>query len=378
MNKPFKVCLIAGYRPFKLRGLRGGGGPNAVSAPLIDALAKMHVVQITVISNPFREIGIPLIKPKSFSLSKGLKVHYIPIFNPFIVLKALVQCDLVHIFALEPQNIIICLLSKILGKKTIVTAHGYPPMEGLMKPKGLKFKIHNLLLRKIIEYSDAVTTVSHLLQRILAHVLRVTSVQLNKFTVIHNGTDISPILVDKEDDLLKVISVLGRNYLNKGLNVILDALEKLPPSVRRRISLTLIGPIDESYLSKVPHKVTLIHFRKVPHTKLADLYTEAHVVLQLSFFEAFNLPALEGAGRACIPIITTRMGVAEIFENGKDAFIIRPGDSSRIAEILTYLATNDGLRKKMSCRAYERSLDYTYDKIAERYLSLYLGILKRK
>jgi len=56
MNRPFKVCLIAGYRPSELRGLRGGGGPNAVSAPLIDAFAKMHNImhniQITVISMP--------------------------------------------------------------------------------------------------------------------------------------------------------------------------------------------------------------------------------------------------------------------------------------------------------------------------------------
>ena len=288
------------------------------------------------------------------------------------------QCDLVHIFALEPQNIIICLFSKILGKKTIVTSHGYSPMEGMMKPKGLKFKIYNLLLRKIVEHSDAVTTVSYLLQRVLVRTLRITSAQLKKFTVIYNGTDIPPILVNKEDNILKVISVLGRNYLNKGLTTILEALEELSPPVRQKISITLIGPIDESYLSKIPHEVTLIHFKKVPHAKLADLYTKAHVIIQPSFFEAFNLPALEAAGRACIPIITTRMGVAEIFENGKDAFIIKPGDSNRIAKILTCLATNDDLRKKMSQQAYERSLSYTYDKVAERYLSLYLGILKRK
>ena len=26
MNRPLKVCFIGGYRPFPLRGLRGGGG----------------------------------------------------------------------------------------------------------------------------------------------------------------------------------------------------------------------------------------------------------------------------------------------------------------------------------------------------------------
>jgi len=380
MNRPLKVFFIGGYRPFVLRGLRGGGGPNAVSAPLIDAFAKMKMnnIHITVMSNPFREIGIPLVKPRSFSLSKSVEVHYIPLLNPFIIMKGLVQCDLVHIFALDPQNIIICLFSKILGKKTIVTSHGYSPMEGLMKPKGLRFKIYNLLTRKIIEHSNAVTTVSHLLKRTLMHSLNIPKSWLDKFTVIHNGTDIVPIVPGKEDNLVKIISVLGKNYLNKGLPVIIEALEKLHPLVRWKFSVTLIGDIPESYLTKVPPDVTLTVFKKVPRQKLAELYAEAHIVLQPSFFDAFNLPTLEAASKACIPIITTRMGVAEIFENGKDAFIIKPGDSNRIAEMLTRLATNGDLRKKMSQRAYERSLSYTYDKVAERYLSLYLSILKRK
>jgi glycosyltransferase involved in cell wall biosynthesis len=377
MNRPLKVCFIGGYRPFPLRGLRGGG-PNAVSAPLIDAFAKMNLntIQIVVISTPFKEIGVPLAAPKSFSLSKNVEVHYIPILNPFVVLKRLAQCDLVHIFALEPQNIIICLFSKILRKKVVVTSHGYPPLEGLMKPKGLRFKIYNLLTRKIIEHSDAVTTVSHILQRILVHALQIPLSYLNRFTVIHNGTDITPRWQAKRGNSLEVISVLGRNYLNKGLPVILEALERLHPSVKRKISVTLMGEIPESLLSKTHRDVTITVLKKVPHKKLAQLYAKAHIILQPSFFETFNLPALEAAGRGCIPIITTRMGVAEIFENGKEAFIIKPGDSNCIAELLTCLASYDNLRKEMSRRAYERSLNYTYDKVAERYLSLYLSTLK--
>jgi glycosyltransferase involved in cell wall biosynthesis len=380
MNRPLKVCFIGGYRPFPLRGLRGGGGPNAVSAPLIDAFAKTNLnnIQIVVMSTPFKEIGVPLVAPKSFSLSKNVEVHYIPILNPFVVLKRLAQCDLVHIFALEPQNIIICLFSKILRKKVVVTSHGYPPSEGLMKPKGLRFKIYNLLTRKIIEHSDAVTTVSHILQRILVHALQIPLSYLNRFTVIHNGTDITPRWQAKRGNSLEVVSVLGRNYLNKGLPVILEALKRLHPLVKRKISVTLIGDIPESLLSKAHRDVTLTVLKKVPHKKLAEIYAEAHVVLQPSFFEAFNLPALEAAGRGCIPIITTRMGVAEIFENGKEAFIIKPGDSNCIAEILTRLTIDDNLRKEMSRRAYEKSFSYTYDKVAEKYLSLYLGILKRE
>ena len=94
------------------------------------------------------------------------------------------------------------------------------------------------------------------------------------------------------------------------------------------------------------------------------------MILQPSFFDAFNLPALEAAGRRCIPIITTRMDVAEIFENEKNAFVVKPGDSESIVKIITLLATNNDLREKMSKEAYKISLNYTYDKVAEK-TSLY-------
>jgi len=363
-----------------LRGLRGGGGPNAVSASLVDAFAKINLddIQITVLSTPFREMGIPLFKPVELRLSNCVKVQYIPMLNPFLILRELVRCDLVHVFALEPRYIVVILFSKFLRKKIVVSSHGYSPMEMSMKPKGLKFNIYNILIRKLIDLSDAVTTVSYILRSVLVHTLCIPEVEANKITVIHNGTDITPIYRDKGDDLLKIISVLGRNYINKGLQVIIKALEKIHPSIRQKISLTLVGDVPSNFLLKIPPDIALLTFKKVPHEILAKLYDEAHVILQPSFFEGFNLPALEAAGRGCIPIVTTKMGVAEIFENGKDAFIIKPGDSDSIADYLTRLSNDDNLRKKMSWRAYERSLDYTYEKVAKRYLSLYLNILERK
>jgi hypothetical protein len=113
--------FLGGYRPYSLRGLRGGGGPNAVSASLIDAFAKMNLnsIKMIVLSTPFRELGIPVLRPRKLILSKNIEVHYIPLLNPLPVIIELAKSDLIHIFALEPQNIIIALLSKILRKKTL-------------------------------------------------------------------------------------------------------------------------------------------------------------------------------------------------------------------------------------------------------------------
>lgn len=375
-----RILIIGGYRPFTLRGLRGGGGPNAVSAPLVDAFAKINLdgIQITVLSTPFREMGIPLFKPVELRLSNCVKVQYIPVLNPFFILRELVRCDLVHVFALESRYIVVILFSKFLRKKIVVSSHGYSPMEMLMKPKGLKFNFYNFLIRKIIDLSDAVTTVSYILRSVLVHTLRIPEVEANKITVIHNGTDITPIYRDKGDDLLKIISVLGRNYINKGLYVIIKALEKVHPSIRQKISLTLVGDVPLTFLSEIPPDFALLTFKKVPREMLAKLYDEAHVILQPSFFESFNLPALEAAGRGCIPIVTTKMGVAEIFEDKKSALIVQPGDSDSIAKLIELLATNNDLRRRMSQAAYKKSLNYTYDKVSRRYLLLYLHVLRRK
>jgi hypothetical protein len=106
------ACFLGGYRPYNLRELRGGGGPNAVSAPLIDTFAKMNLnsIKMIMLSTPFRELGVPVLRSRKLILSKNVEVRYIPLLNPLPVIIELAKCDLVHIFALEPQNIIITLL----------------------------------------------------------------------------------------------------------------------------------------------------------------------------------------------------------------------------------------------------------------------------
>jgi len=108
-----------------------------------------------------------------------------------------------------------------------------------------------------------ITTVSHILQHVLVQVLSIPKTLLNKFVVIHNGTDITPILINKDDDQLKILRVLGRNYLIKGLLVILEALKNLTPSMRKKILFILIGDIPQNLLTKIPHSTKLIKLRKV-------------------------------------------------------------------------------------------------------------------
>ena len=124
-----------------------------------------------------------------------------------------------------------------------------------------------------------VTTVSYILRNVLFKVLSIPKALLNKFVVIHNGTDVTPILMNKDVDQLKILSVLGRNYLNKGLLVILEALNNLTPSTRKRILFILISDIPQNLLSKTPHDTKLMILRRVPREKLAELYTKARLIL---------------------------------------------------------------------------------------------------
>jgi glycosyltransferase involved in cell wall biosynthesis len=72
------------------------------------------------------------------------------------------------------------------------------------------------------------------------------------------------------------------------------------------------------------------------------------------------------------------MSTAEIFENGKEAFIIKPGDSDSIADYLTCLSNNDNLRKEISRRIYEKSFSYIYNKVLGEYLNLVFKCSERK
>ncbi len=75
----------------------------------------------------------------------------------------------------------------------------------------------------------------------------------------------------------------------------------------------------------------------------ASYYQSSDLYLQTSFFEGYGLSLVE-AGLSGLPVVTTKVGVAEELTNGKDAFICESNDEESLVMAVLSLIKNPELQ----------------------------------
>jgi glycosyltransferase involved in cell wall biosynthesis len=85
----------------------------------------------------------------------------------------------------------------------------------------------------------------------------------------------------------------------------------------------------------------------------ATLYRSVDVLLVTSDFE--GLPMTVAEAMACgVPVVASRLdGIAELFEHGKHALLVSPGDASRFASHVGAMLADVALRESLAAEAQD-------------------------
>jgi len=382
-----RVLFVGGYRPFKYRRR---GGPNAVSSPLIDAFALKapREFQITVLSTPFRELAIPILKPLTIKLRGKIVLKYMPLLSALpLIMREVAKTHVVHVFAGgEPLSVLIQLISRILGKKTVVTFHSYDPIEFYYERMSLPIlarKLREVLYRLSLKYATLIIFTSNFV-RVKIQVSGLLTSETSRYVIVPNGTDLRPMYETKSKDEIVILSIVGNFPYRKGLDILFRVLEKLigrlqEHQVKRRIRIVIVGKVPkdlQQLLGKLACTVQVCVLHGIPREELLKLYAGSHICVQLSRAEGFLLPALEAASQGCAVIISNRTGVAEVLRGA--AIIVNIKDLEEVVSCIQRLLTDDKFREEIGRKCYLRSRAFTYDKVAARYLKCYVDVLKAK
>jgi D-inositol-3-phosphate glycosyltransferase len=100
-------------------------------------------------------------------------------------------------------------------------------------------------------------------------------------------------------------------------------------------------------------------------------YSAAEAVVVPSFYESFGMVALEAM--ACgTPVVASQVGgLAFLVQDGETGFTVPADDPSALAEKLTILLGDPGLRKLMGERANVFTRQYAWERIATKIVGLY-------
>ena len=203
-----------------------------------------------------------------------------------------------------------------------------------------------------------------------------------KVVVIPNGVDVggfsgSPDKVVLEGD--PVILYLGGISRNKGVDVLFKAIDfvriQLPQT-----KLHILGPGSMSEFrlqaKKKGIEKYLVFHGQVSNFMVPCYYKAADICVLPSRNEAFGIVILE-AMASRVPVIASDVGgIPETISDGENGIIFKAGEANDLSRKILALSRDSGLGRKISQNAARKVIEYDWNNIAERYLSLYNSLLE--
>lgn len=182
------------------------------------------------------------------------------------------------------------------------------------------------------------------------------TVDAEKVHVVPNALASPPPLTEKSSGAPVEILYLGRIDPEKGLDVLIDALAKLPPDLPEW-QLTVAGTgtardvmplVRLSRQTGIDSRIDWKGFVSDPSALLAS----AHIgVLPTRAPEAFGLALLEYMHSGCVPVTSDSGAQPEIVTDGVDGAVFAAGDAAALADALTPLIADSALRHRLGLAA---------------------------
>jgi glycosyltransferase involved in cell wall biosynthesis len=175
-----------------------------------------------------------------------------------------------------------------------------------------------------------------------------------------------------------VLLLVGNDWHNKGLRVLLDALVQLRDLP---IDLLAVGREDPTPFRAMVTERKLgstVRFCQ-PRADVEFYYAAADVYTGPSLEDAFGLPAAEAMACGVPAIISRDMGVCEIITNAVDGLILEdPKDSAGLAAMIRQLFANPEFRNRLGRKAAETMRQYTWERNGQELTAILRDILRRK
>jgi len=269
--------------------------------------------------------------------------------------------------------------------KTVLTVHGVYEQVELFRKRAFLKHANELLLKLAFRGVDHIIALSRLDLGVMSHL----GISHEKVSIIPNGVDLArfqnaskdiPPLEQELDIDIPFVLCVTRIRENKGIESLIRAARSVV-SERPDVKFVVVGNCPETYAAKL-HQIVkeakleenFIFAGHLPETHLLKLYRYASVFVLPSLMETLPLVLLE-AMAAKLPIVASRVGGIPDLITPSDGILTPPGDAAELSSSLLYLLNNDNVRTKLRENAGRKAKNYSWDKIAQRTLSLYEELL---
>ncbi len=157
---------------------------------------------------------------------------------------------------------------------------------------------------------------------------------------------------------------MGKISARKGIPWLLEVWKDIRRS-HSAAELVIAGNGEFPDNFNLPPGVALQAF--IDPAKRLEFLHNADVLLFPSFFEGFGQVIVEAMAAGLPVITTTHTAGPELLENGKQGFVIAPGDSTALAAAMQHFLNNPSTIEAMGKAAATQALGYTWDAYGDRW-----------
>jgi glycosyltransferase involved in cell wall biosynthesis len=173
---------------------------------------------------------------------------------------------------------------------------------------------------------------------------------------------------------------IGRLGYPKRNNLLLEAVAALAGPLSPHVWLVGEGDDKSMLMDFARERGLLDRVRFCGYrTDVSDILAAADVLAVTSDTEGLPITILEAMASHC-PVVSTTVGaIPQVLQNGRNGWLVPPGNSAALARALTELLSQPDLARSRSESAYSEFLRaYSRDSMGSRYLEIYAAAWARR
>ena len=196
-----------------------------------------------------------------------------------------------------------------------------------------------------------------------------------EFVVLHNGVEIERFAkAEPAPTDGPTVFFVGRHEPRKGLAVLLEAMADVPADVTLWVAGD--GPETNRLRAQTARDERVQWLGRLDDSEVAARLRGADVFCAPSLHgESFGVVLLE-AMAAQTPIVASDLpGYSNVARAGLDAVLVPPDDARALARALCRVLGEPKLAEALVASGEERAVEFSMERLAERYLELYCSVL---
>jgi len=338
-----------------------GGGPGKVAYYLPAALRKK--VSVTYL--------------RGIRSNKDFPAIYFNVFSQFVKK----EFDIFH-FNADPAWIngssLLLRFAKLRQTRTVLNIHGILQLERKAEQwnESVPFRVWIRTL-SFSNLADRIVVNSEYMRNNVVFWYRLNR---DKVVVIPNGVDLKVFAGSNDRILLEgdpSVLYVGHFARLKGVDILIRAIAKLRIELPN-IKLHLVGrgnvPAFALLAKKEGIEKHVVFHGWVEQSTLSSYYKSADICVFPSRHEGFGLVILEAMASG-IPVIASDIPTfREIISDGSDGRLFKSEDADSLSKEIIALYQDPYLRKELSRNAFEKATKYSWENIADKYISLYKSL----